>query len=116
VADRFAVRWSRTAEQDLTAILEYIAREDGVDRAVRLYDDVRMRVATLTSMPRRARVVPELQAIGLEEFRELLAGPYRIFFRIDHRTVILLGVVDGRRDLAELLIERALRHAQLGGG
>ena len=111
MADRFAVRWSATAEADLTAILEYVARQDGSDRAVSLYENLHTRVSTLAFFPGRGRVVPELQAIGLRDVRELLVGPYRVFFRIDDRFVVILGVVDGRRDLAELLIERTLRGA-----
>ena len=106
---RFAIRWSRTAEQDVVAILEYIARQDGAENAVRVYADLRAAINSLTSMPSRGRVVSELRAVGLLDFRELLVGPYRLFFRIAGRTVVLLGVVDGRRDLEELLLERALR-------
>ena len=32
----------------------------------------------------------------------------RVCFRLDGRVVVLLALLDGRRDLAELLIERAL--------
>ena len=109
VADRYRLRWSKTAEDDLSAILEYVTRSEGADRALALYEDLRRRVSTLNSLPRRARVVPELEAVGLQEFRELLVGPYRLCFRLDGRVVVLLAVLDGRRDLAELLIERALR-------
>jgi hypothetical protein len=35
-----------------------------------------------------------------------------MFFRVEQQVVVLLGVVDGRRDLAELLFERALRIAE----
>jgi plasmid stabilization system protein ParE len=109
VADRYTIRWSKTAEDDLSAILDYVAQSDGADRALALYDDVRRHVSTLSSLPRRARAVPELKALGLEAFRELLAGPYRICFRLDGRIVVLLAALDGRRDHAEFLVERALR-------
>ena len=109
MADRAAVTWSETAVKDLEAILEYVAFHEDPARAQTLYRTLRERIATLTRFPRRARVVPELKAMGLTDFRELLVRPYRIFFRLEGRTVVLLGVLDGRRDLDQLLIDRALR-------
>ena len=41
-------------------------------------------------------------------YRELVVNKYRILFRARDRDVILLGVLDGRRDLAELLVQRAM--------
>jgi toxin ParE1/3/4 len=109
VPERYAVAWSDTAQVDLESILEYVARRDGVTHALTLYQRIRDKVEALKQWPRRARVVPELKALGLEDFREIIVEPYRAFFRIDGRTVVLLGVVDGRRDLGELLLERAVR-------
>ena len=74
-----------------------------------LYLTLRERVATLARFARRARIVPEGKTTGLTDFRELLIEPYRLFFRLDGRTLVLLGVLDGRRDLDQLLIDRALR-------
>ncbi len=42
------------------------------------------------------------------EYRELIAAPYRIFYRITGKVVSLLGVLDGRRELEEMLVNRAL--------
>ena len=55
------------------------------------------------------RIVPELHAEGIDAYRELLVGPYRIMFGLRGTDVVMLAAVDGRRDLGELLIERALR-------
>ena len=109
VPERYRVRWTRTAEEDLTAILEYVAREESVGRAVSLYTTLRAAIDGLVAFPRRARVIPELRAFGLRDFREILVGPYRVGFRLDGRLIVLLAVLDGRRDLEELLLERALR-------
>jgi toxin ParE1/3/4 len=112
VAERFTLVWSRTAQDDLQSILEYVATQDGADRAIALYDTLRWHIDRLIRFPRRARVVPELKPVGLTEFRELLIAPYRVFFRLDGPRIVLLGVLDGRRDLGEWLIERALRFTE----
>ena len=38
--------------------------------------------------------------------RELLEGPGRIVYRYDERLVFIASVLDARRDLSSLLIER----------
>jgi toxin ParE1/3/4 len=111
VTDRFTVVWTDTALNDLLAIVDYIASRDGVPSAEDVYDRIAGAVGRLESMPRRCRIVPELEAEGITGYRELLVGPYRLMFAIRDTTVVVLAAVDGRRDLAELLVERALRHS-----
>ncbi len=106
--ETFDVLWTPSAVSDLDEILDYLAQEAGIDRALGLYEKVRRQVGSLTRLPRRCRYVPELKALGLSEFREAIVPPHRIFFRLVESRVILLGILDSRRDLEEILIQRAL--------
>ncbi len=108
MTEAIEVLWSQSAVRDLDEILEYLAEQASIDRALELYEEVRRRVASLSSLPQRCRYVPELKDLGLTEFRESILPPYRIFFRLVEKRVILLGVLDSRRDLEEILIQRAL--------
>ena len=108
MTETLEVFWSRSAVRDLDEILEYLAEQASIDRALALYEELRRRVASLSRMPRRCRYVPELKDLGLTEFRESNLPPYRIFIRLAEKRVILLGVLDSRRDLEEILIQRAL--------
>jgi len=109
VSDRFTVRWTQTAVDDLLSIIDYVADRDGTEAAEHLYGQITHGVAGLQTMPLRCRVVPELEAEGIDGYRELLVGPYRLMFAVRGGEVVLLTVLDGRRDLGELLIARALR-------
>jgi toxin ParE1/3/4 len=109
VSGRFAVAWTQTAVDDLLSIIDYGADRDGPEAAERLHSQITHGVASLETMPSRCRVVPELEAEGIESHRELLVGPYRLMFAVRGGEVVLLTAVDGRRDLGDLLIERALR-------
>jgi toxin ParE1/3/4 len=109
VPDRFTIVWTRAAIVDLDRIIEYLAVDAGVDRALRLYEKVRDRIDSLSHLPRRGRIVPELESIAVLEFREILMDKYRIVFRIDGTKVVLVGIFDGRRDLEAILVDRALR-------
>ena len=106
---RSTVQWTHTAVDDLLSIIDFVVGRDGAEVAERHYGQITQGVAGLETMPFRCRVVPELEAEGLDGYREVLIGPYRLMFTVRGNDVVLLTVLDGRRDLGELLIERALR-------
>ena len=106
---RFTVQWTQTAVDDLLSIIDYLVDRDGTEAAERLYGQITHVVADLETMPFQCRVVPELDAEGIDGYRELLVGPYRLMFAVRGGEVVLLTVLDGRRDLGELLVDRALR-------
>ncbi len=79
-----------------------------METAEKLALRITTKINSLSRYPKRCRVVPELKAMGLMNYREMILGPYRIFFRMEARQVILVGILDGRRDLEEILLARAL--------
>ena len=105
---RFRVTWAEVAIADVEGIVDYVAFHDSLAAAEKLYSKLETSIGSLATSPKRGRVVPELRAEGLEMYRELVVSKYRVLFRIRGRDVVLLGVLDGRRDLAELLIQRAM--------
>lgn len=105
------VRWSAAAERDLEDILEYIGRESHT-AAGQVYHRLRERAARLRAFPRRGRVVPELAVHGIRLYRELIVSPWRPVYRIAGRTTIVLAVVDSRRRLEDLLLERLVRRSE----
>ncbi len=57
-------------------------------------------------MPERCRIVPELKEQGILQYRELIVKPWRIIFRIAEKKVYALSVLDSRRNIEEILLER----------
>ena len=105
---RLRVEWAEAAVRDLEEIVGYLAQESRPD-AERLLRRVEDRAATLESSPARGRTVPELTRFHMRTWRELVMRPYRLVYRIEADTVIVLAVFDARRDLEDLLLERLLR-------
>ena len=105
---RFQVRWTEQAVADLEGIVGWIAL-DSPANAWTWFRKLKRKALTLQGLPNRGRVVPELLKIGIRSYRELVVGPYRIVYRSEGRMVWVLGVLDARRDLEDLLLERMLR-------
>lgn len=109
MADRqYAVSWSQEALRDLDEILAYIAI-DSPEAAERVLDGLEKRASSLERSPDRGRVVPELARFGVRAFRETVVRPYRIVYSIHDRTVVVLAVLNGRRDLEDILFDRLIR-------
>jgi len=105
---RYSIVWSPVSLRDLDEIIAYVALHDSPEAAARLFTNISSRIKTLSLFPKRCRIVPELKEQGIQEYHELIVGPYRIFFRLEGRRVAIVGVLDGRRDLEEILLQRAL--------
>ena len=104
----YDVRWTDAARDDLKSIVDYVAK-DSPAAAVRCLDRIEGRCERLASLPGRGRIVPELGTAGISIYRELIEGPWRVVYRHDDKLVHVLAVLDGRRDLSSLLLERLVR-------
>ncbi len=101
------VRWASNAENDLIAITRYIASTDPA-AALTIFHRIRDRVRTLGSHALRGRLVPELRDAG-GQYRELIERPWRVVYRIEPERIFIVAVLDARRDLQTLLLERLIR-------
>jgi plasmid stabilization system protein ParE len=102
------VRWTETARADLELIVDFIA-EDSVENTVAVLDRLEERAEALRLAAERGRVVPELKVVDVLQYRELIERPWRIVYRIEPDQVVVLAVLDGRRDLVSLMLERLVR-------
>jgi len=102
------VEWTDTARADLQAIVEYIA-DDNPDAALLVLEKLGKSAEALATMPLRGRIVPELSLFGIHVYREVIHAPWRIVYRISGTIVHVLAVVDSRRNLEDLLLERFIR-------
>jgi len=105
---KFTVSWTETAFRDLENIIDYIS-PDNIDVALDKYNLIKKEALKLSSFPKRGRIVPELQAHNIITYREIIINPWRIIYRIDHNTVYVLSVFDGRRNFEDILLERFIK-------
>jgi toxin ParE1/3/4 len=102
------VRWAASAEADLTAIVDFIAETDPA-AALSVLRRIRARALTLARLDARGRTVPELRDSGVFHHRELVERPWRMIYRVESDRVFIVAVLDARRQLQTLLLERLVR-------
>jgi toxin ParE1/3/4 len=104
---KFGVEWAQPASKDLENIIDYIS-EDNVDPAITIFEKIKSKCNTLNQFPDRGRIVPELKAYGILSYRELIISPWRVIYRTSDQKVYVLAVIDSRRSIDDILIERFL--------
>jgi plasmid stabilization system protein ParE len=91
------VVWTDPAIDDLTRIMDYIAR-DSPRYALRVGERIYEAADVLEHQPRAGAMVPEF---NLEHFRELLQRPYRIIYELRGEGCYVVAVIHGSRDLEQ---------------
>ena len=104
----FQVLWTDAARLDLERIVEFIVEEDPA-YALAVLARLEQRCRTLVTLPNRGRIVPEMRAVEVFTYREVIEGPWRIVYRYDVDRVHVMAVLDARRELSGLLLERLVR-------
>jgi toxin ParE1/3/4 len=104
----YEVVWSRIAEQDLISIIKYIHADNPLTAQSSL-QKIKAKASKLRSLPQRGRIVPELQQQGILQYRELVIPPWRIIYRISSALVYVLLVMDSRRNIEDVLLDRLVR-------
>ncbi|TAL69970.1 MAG: type II toxin-antitoxin system RelE/ParE family toxin [Bacteroidetes bacterium] len=97
------------AEEDILEIYNYVANSDSHAKALRLLSEIEKKCKSLSDVPERGNYPPELERIGIHDFREIHYKPYRIIYRVIKSSVYIHCILDGRRNLNELLENRLLR-------
>ncbi len=106
----YDIFWTASAEQDLREIIDFIAR-DNPENALKILKEIREKTSELKHYPERGRVVPELQSQGILLYRELLIAPWRIFYRIRDAQVTVLSMLDGRRNIEDILLKHLINRS-----
>jgi toxin ParE1/3/4 len=105
----FKVVITESAENDIEAIYRYIASTDSPEKAERILTAHHETCQSLDEFPERGNPTKELRDLTSAQFREAHFKPYRVVYQILDRTVFVLAVLDGRRDMQTLLRQRLTR-------
>ncbi len=104
----YQVFWTDDAISDFDAIITHIFAESET-HAKAMFLAIKEQCNALEHFPLRARVVPELEALGIMQYRELIFKRWRIIYSVETHSVNLLLIIDSRQDIQEQLIQRILK-------
>ena len=93
--------WAEPALQDLNEVAEYIAL-DKADAAKKLVQKVFKTVERLKRFPESGRRPPEFKRT---QYREILVGPCRIFYRLQGTNILIMYVMRGERQLRNYILD-----------
>jgi toxin ParE1/3/4 len=99
---------TRGAEHDLQSIHDYIKRTDSPANATQVIDGLLEALNDLARFADRGSHPRELAELGIREYRQLVHKAWRILYRARNGQVIIMLVVDSRRDLQSVLARRLL--------
>jgi toxin ParE1/3/4 len=97
------------AERDIEEIYSFVSKNDSVAKAETLLKKLEDACCHLHEFPMRGHLPPELERIGVYEYQEIHYKPYRIIYQIFETSIFIYCVLDGRRNLQELLEKRLFR-------
>ena len=105
------VRVTQFAEDDLDEIVQYYnsLSPSYVEKTISEFEK---NVMSLKSAPKSGRIVPELARQGIENYRELIQGNYRIIYEIIETVVYVITIIDGRRNFEKIIIEKLTRYLE----
>ncbi|MEN6509702.1 MAG: type II toxin-antitoxin system RelE/ParE family toxin [Smithella sp.] len=106
---KYSVYLISTAEEDIFEIYEYIARHDSPQKADDVFSKLKEACDSLATLAIRGHVPPELDRISVRDYLEIHFKPYRIIYQIFGKKVFIHCVLDGRRDMEDLLQRRLIR-------
>ena len=105
---RRKVVWVTSARRDLEATVASLA-DRSPQAAFSTLDRLEVRAKSLTTPADRGRIVPELGRLHIRQYRELVVPPYRVVCRVRGSRVLVLAVLDARRSLEDILLDRLIR-------
>ena len=106
---RYRVGVSEAAEQDLIDIYRYVAIHDSVEKAAYVLEQLETPCSSLAERPMRDLIPPELNRVGVTNYREVHCKPYRVIYEVIGQDAFVNCVLDGRRDMQSLLERRLVR-------
>ncbi len=104
----YSVEFTTGARQDLLKIYRYIKATGKPETAKRLSEQITKVCASLSENPERGSTPPELDGLSVMMCRQLIFKPYRIIYQLIGKVVIIHGIIDGRRNIKEVMRQRIM--------
>ncbi|WP_333872991.1 type II toxin-antitoxin system RelE/ParE family toxin [Methylobacter sp.] len=100
---------SEPALADLLDINDYYLVEVSDRVASKIIDSLETAINNLAEFPDRGSIPKELLSLGIRQYRQVIEKLYRIIYETFADKIVVHAILDGRRDMQTLLMQRILR-------
>lgn len=101
----YKVVFSDSAKKDLLDLYYYVAVNDSFEKADKLILSIEQKCVTLFKNPGRGFKVKEFND-NYPFLLKIILKPYNIIYQIEGNIVSILAILDGRRDMRNVLLSR----------
>jgi plasmid stabilization system protein ParE len=104
------IEWTPDGIDSLNEILEYYRDRAGENISNTIYDKIIKEIELLELEEIKTKQTQELKDIGIYDVYELTVKPWKVYYKIssNNKKVYVLFVLDGRRNLEEILISKVI--------
>ena len=104
------IEWTPDGIDSFNEILEYYRTRAGENISNTIYDKIIKEVELLESDVIKTKRTQELMDIGIFDVYELVIKPWKVYYKIsgDNKKIYILFVLDGRRNLEEILMLKVI--------
>ncbi len=104
----YSIIWSKDAGDELFEIVSYIKYRTGINAAKNIYSKIKTKIEKISDHPKSGKAVPELKDIGMNDIYQIIEGPWKIYYKIEGNKILVLSVLDGRRNMEEILYKKVI--------
>jgi toxin ParE1/3/4 len=98
-----------SAEQDLKDLRRYVVKNFSQVTWLKTYSKLKESIRNLATFPLLGTVPPELENLNMNQYRQIISGMNRVIYEPRADAVYIYVIVDTRRDLETLLMQRLMR-------
>lgn len=98
-----------SAQTDLRALRSYIIGNFSVTTWRDTYEKIKTSIRNLAAHTLLGSIPGELELLNLTQYRQILSGMNRIIYELRQDAIYIHIIVDTRRDLKDVLMQRLMR-------
>jgi toxin ParE1/3/4 len=104
----YQVEFSTGAKQDLFKIYRYIKDAANLQTAKHFSAQIKKACLSLSEIPDRGHIPEELKGLSVMLCRQIIFKNYRISYQVIGKVVVVSGIIDGHRQIREVMRQRML--------
>jgi len=105
---RYEIIWSKDAGDELAEIISYIKYNTGKMTAEKIYTKIMNKIKQISENPEGRRIVPLLREFGINYIHQININPWILFYKVGNKKMEIISIIDGRRNLEEILYRKML--------